>query len=108
MAKNKWDQNKATVMWAMNKWEYKIKNIKPFTLGLKRKKELLRYKSNKQCTRSIWKTIKLWWEKSKKWRGIPYSLIGRLSVVKMSFLPKSIYNWMQSYSKSLQVISGYP
>ena len=38
-------------------------------------------------------------EDTNKWKDIPCSLIARTNIVKMSILPKAIYNSMQSISK---------
>jgi len=36
-------------------------------------------------------------EDTNRWRNIPYSLIGRINIVKMSILPKAIYKFSALY-----------
>ena len=67
-----------------------------FTIATKRIKYLGIYlpKETKDLYIENYKTLmKEVKEDTNRWRNIPYSLIGRINIVKMSILPKAIYRF---------------
>ena len=80
----------------MRKIEREIKETIPFTIATKRIKYLGVYlrKETKDLYienyNTLMKEIK---EDTNRWRNIPYSLIGRINIVKMRILPKAIYGF---------------
>ena len=80
------------------KWENRkrIKEIIPFTIATKRIKYLGIYlpKETKDLYVENYKTlVKEIKENTNRWRNIPCSWIRRISIVKMSRLPKAIYRF---------------
>ena len=79
------------------KIEREIKETIPFTIATKRIKYLP--KETKDLYIENYKTlVKEIKEDTNRWRNIPCSWIGRINIMKMSILPKAIYNSMQSLS----------
>ena len=78
------------------KIEREIKETIPFTITMKRIKYLGIYLPKKtkdlyiENYKALVKEIK---EDTNRQRNIPYSWIGRISIVKMSILPKAIYRF---------------
>ena len=83
------------------KTEREIKETIPFTIATKRIKYLGIYlpKERKDLYIENYKTLmKEIKEDTNRWRNIPCSWIGRIDIVKMTILPKAIYDSMQSLS----------
>ena len=83
------------------KTERDIKEIIPFTIATKRIKYLGIYlpKETKDLYIGNYKTLmKEIKDDTNRWRNIPCSWIGRINIVKMSILPKTILDSMQSLS----------
>ena len=75
--------------------EFEIKNN---TIYITAKNEILRYKSNRICTRYIWRKPQIFLMKEinqglNKWRNIPCLWRGRLNIVKISVLLSLIYRF---------------
>ena len=78
------------------KTEREIKETIPFTIATKRRKYLGTYlpKETKDLYIENYKTlVKEIKEDTNRWRNIPCSWIGRIHIVKMSILPKTIYRF---------------
>ena len=81
--------------------EREIREAIPFTITSKRIKYLgvNLHKETKELysenCRTLMREIK---DDTKKWKDIPCSWIGRVNIIKMTILPKAIYNSMQSLS----------
>ena len=78
------------------KTEREIKEMIPFTTATKRIKYLRIYlpKETKDLYIENYKTLmKEIKEDANRWRNIPRSWIGRINIVKMKILPKSIYKF---------------
>ena len=80
----------------------------PFTIATTRIKYLGIYlsKETKDLYIENYKTlVKEIKEDTNRWRNIPYSWIGRLNIVKMSYYPKQSIDSMQSLSSYQQYFS---
>ena len=90
-------QKSLAFLYANNeKTERKIKETIPFTIETKRIKYLGVYlpKEMKDLYIENYKTLmKEIKEDTNRWRNVPCSWIGRLSIVKMAILPKAIYRF---------------
>ena len=78
------------------KREREIKETIPFTIAMKRMKylEICLPKETKDLYIENYKTlVREIKEDTNRWRNIPCSWIGRISIVKMSILPKAIYRF---------------
>ena len=92
------------------KIEREIKETIPFTIAMKRTKHLGIYlpKETKDLYIENYKTlVKEIKEDTNRWRHIPCSWIRRISIVKMSILPKATYKFMQSLSSYQQYFSFF-
>ena len=83
------------------KTEKEIKETIPFTIAMK----IIKYlginlpKETEDLYTENYKTLmKEIKDDTNRWRNIPCSWIGRINIVKMSILPKTIYRSMQSLS----------
>ena len=90
-------QKSLTFLYTNNeKTEREIKETIPFTIAMKRIKYIRIYlpKETKDLYIENYKTLmKEIKDDTNRWRNIPWSWIGRLNIVKMSILPKTIYRF---------------
>jgi len=88
-------QNSVAFLYTSNEiLEKEYKNTTPFKIALHKIKYLRIHltKEVKEVYAKNYKTlIKEIKEDVKKWKGIPWSWIGKINIVKMAILPKAIY-----------------
>lgn len=76
--------------------EFEIKNIQYNLYYHFSKMKLFCYNFNKICPTSVWEKLQnsdKWNQRTKQWRGIPCSSVGRFSIFKMLLLPNLIYEF---------------